>query len=782
MIQKLQRCKETAAFSQMKKNGSNWAQFLKPTRVVCVLAYCLLGFIGISESNAQTNYALNLDGSNQYASVNNSSSLNFGSSTDFTLEAQILLNGSNSSFNGLVSKATSGSNWTGYQIAVYQNNLVGETGDGTSFVGVPQGLQGTTNLNDGNWHHVAMVVSRASKNAKLYVDGNLEASVTNAVIGNDISNSSNLYIGVERDVATFFNGKIDEVRVWNTARTQAQILANRFISVNPSSSGLVSYYNCNAGSGTVLADNSGSNTATLNNGTTWVVSTLVGYTYTVSGNNAFRDIGVNLSGVNTSDISSQVYSFDGSSWSAYSGAMTPGVGYRAQFAGNSSKTVHGTAVSNFVSVPINAGVGTFTFLANPFNGVLNFFFVLEFSDVPLTQGYWYLDPTKLVGGYEGYIYNGVSTGQSNTFAGALTLNGCIQPSQGFFVQNQVSSSGIMEFDRSYNGGASQNVFGTTAPLNRIATGLFKAGNNVDGAVAVFNSKFTNGIDKYDGSKINNQGENITFTLAGKDYCANAWSLPSIADELPMHLYNLQANTAYTVKLDASQFSGNGLDAYLQDNVLNTKTLLTGANNEVSFTTGSNATTDANRYTIVFGASPLPVKAINLTATASNNKVSINWSVAGESNITNYKVERSANATNFEELATVSPTTSHNYSYVDATTPSGAGVYYRIKATDKAGAVSYSNVVKLSTVNRSPLTVAPNPVTGSSFKLGLAVTGKYTVSLVDKLGQTVYTTTINHTSVATMESIALSSKLATGSYTVKAIHESGNVSTTQVIIK
>ena len=159
-----------------------------------------------------------------------------------------------------------------------------------------------------------------------------------------------------------------------------------------------------------------------------------------------------------------------------------------------------------------------------------------------------------------------------------------------------------------------NVFGTQA-LNRIATGLFMNGKNVDGAVAVFNSVFANGLDKNDGAKFSNHGENLAFSVAGKDYCTNAWSLPTATDELPMHLYNLKASTAYTLKLDASQFVGNGLEAYLQDKVTNTKTLLVGASNEVSFTTGTNATAFASRYSIVFGASTLPVKNISLTASA-----------------------------------------------------------------------------------------------------------------------------------------------------------------------
>ena len=763
------------------KTENRGSKISRPNQFLCVLTCFILGFFGsITKCSAQTNYTLNLNGSNQFVDVSDNASLNFGSSTDFTLEAQILLNGSNSSFNGLIAKGGASFPWAGYQIAVYQNVLVGEIGNGSTFVGTPEGLQGTTNLNDGNWHHVAMVVSRSSSNAKLYVDGNLEASVNSSVIANNISNTSDLYIGVERGLSNFFNGKMDEIRIWNTARTQAEIQANKYISINPSSSGLVSYYNCNEGSGTVLTDNKGSNTGTLENGTTWAVSTLVSYTYTASNNTAFRDIGINATSVNTSDISSQVYTYSGGIWSSYSGTMTPGVGYRALFNGNSSKTVYGTSVSNAITPSLNYGEFAFSFVANPYNAVLDIDALFS-STSGLQLGYWYFDPTNIVGGYEGYKFYGSLVGASNTYSNGLTLGRYIQPGQGFFVQNDGSGSSSLEFDPTQIvSGHTTNVFGENL-LNRISAGLFKDGQNLDGAVVVFNSLFTSGYDKYDATKINNQGENLAFTIAGKDFCANAFSLPKETDELPMHLYNLVSNTTYTLKLDASQFVGNGLSAYLQDNLLNAKTLLVGANNEITFSTGTDVSTVANRYSILF-ASSLPVKNILLSATAlANKQVALKWTTVGESNVASYKVERSTDGTTFTTLATISPETSQSYSFLDASVTESAN-YYRIKSTDNTGAFSYSNVQKVSIVNRSLLTVFPNPIIGTSFNLSLANTGKYFVNLIDKLGRTVYATTINHIAVASSENIVLNNKLLSGSYTVKVTDENGKVSNTEIIVK
>jgi len=506
------------------------------------------------------------------------------------------------------------------------------------------------------------------------------------------------------------------------------------------------------------------------------------YTYNFSSNKAFRDLGAVLTNVNTSQFnSSQVYSYDNSTWAAYSGVMTPGKGYRVLVDGTATPTITttGSAVlSGNQSPTLTGGQDEFSFIANPYQVPVDF---TALTTNGIYNGYWYLNPQIFYNGYLEYDYYGTNIGSSNIYSGNAASQ-YVQPGQGFFVCSNTSGTPSLTFTEASKAVShTANVFGVIAPLNRIATGLFKNGSNVDGAVAVFNSQFSNNIAEEDGFKMSNAGENLTFTVAGKDLCANGWNLPNATDELPLHLYNLTANTVYTIKLDASQFNGNGLSAYLQDNVLNTKTLLTGVNNEVSFTTGSNATTDANRYSIVFGAGALPVKSITLSATELTNKeASINWSVAGETNVRSYTIERSLDGNNFTELATVNAGAS-SYSYIDATAE--ANNYYRIKATDNSGAVSYSNVVncKLSIVN-SLLSIAPNPVTGNTFKLALGAVGKYTVSLVDALGKTVYTTTVNHSTIATLESVALTSKLAAGSYILKATDETGKVSTTQVIIK
>jgi hypothetical protein len=65
--------------------------------------------------------------------------------------------------------------------------------------------------------------------------------------------------------ARAFNGQIDEVRIWNIAKPQAEILAGYNRHISPTSNGLVGYWDFNIASGTTAPDQTSSgNTGTFN--------------------------------------------------------------------------------------------------------------------------------------------------------------------------------------------------------------------------------------------------------------------------------------------------------------------------------------------------------------------------------------------------------------------------------------------------------------------------------------------------------------------------------------
>lgn len=84
-----------------------------------------------------------------------------------------------------------------------------------------------TNNFDGNWHHFALIMNR-SGNLSSYIDGNLQNSVQGLAFNN--LSGAYLYLGARGyenantiNYDNHFDGKIDEFRLWNTARKAEQL-------------------------------------------------------------------------------------------------------------------------------------------------------------------------------------------------------------------------------------------------------------------------------------------------------------------------------------------------------------------------------------------------------------------------------------------------------------------------------------------------------------------------------------------------------------------------------
>jgi len=93
------------------------------------------------------------------------------------------------------------------------------------------------------WNHVALVVTSTSLKLVLNGVSYERTGMTNTTV--PFSGSS--FIGQDSATATTLNrtvaGQFDEIRFWNTARTDAELNANKFKSLTGTETGLVAYYN-----------------------------------------------------------------------------------------------------------------------------------------------------------------------------------------------------------------------------------------------------------------------------------------------------------------------------------------------------------------------------------------------------------------------------------------------------------------------------------------------------------------------------------------------------------
>ena len=134
-----------------------------------------------------------------------------------------------------------------------------------------------------NWHHVVLTIG-SDQDGVLYVNGSSALTFSGALNSGGLDMFSiavdyDDYDGTAGNPTQYFDGKIDEVAVWNDELTSAEVTAiynsGNMLNVSSDSGNYASadnlsgYYRFNEGSGTSLQDNSSrSNTGSIT-GATW---------------------------------------------------------------------------------------------------------------------------------------------------------------------------------------------------------------------------------------------------------------------------------------------------------------------------------------------------------------------------------------------------------------------------------------------------------------------------------------------------------------------------------
>jgi len=121
------------------------------------------------------------------------------------------------------------------------------------------------------WYHAAVTINGST--LKMYVNGKLyvTTSLTDAYA---LTGTEVLTLATDYANTTYANIKLDEVRVWSTERTEAEIRANMYKELAGNEAGLLSYYKMSNGAGAALSDNqiAGIYGGVLSGGYTWVAS------------------------------------------------------------------------------------------------------------------------------------------------------------------------------------------------------------------------------------------------------------------------------------------------------------------------------------------------------------------------------------------------------------------------------------------------------------------------------------------------------------------------------
>lgn len=110
----------------------------------------------------------------------------------------------------------------------------------------------------GEWYHIASVVDVINNTVTLYVNGQAELIKVFTPLKN-MKTASPLFIGArnyfgQNKAAENWAGEIDEIRIWNTPRTQQQINENMYSRLIGNESGLVSNWSFNDSTGVSIKD------------------------------------------------------------------------------------------------------------------------------------------------------------------------------------------------------------------------------------------------------------------------------------------------------------------------------------------------------------------------------------------------------------------------------------------------------------------------------------------------------------------------------------------------
>ncbi|MES2431950.1 MAG: GEVED domain-containing protein [Bacteroidota bacterium] len=177
------------------------------------------------------------------------------------------------------------------------------------------------------------------------------------------------------------------------------------------------------------------------------------------------------------------------------------------------------------------------------------------------------------------------------------------------------------------------------------------------------------------------------------------------------------------------------------------------------------------YKIVMKPQPdLPVRLISFAAGQMQDKIALSWTVSNEIDGKYYEIEKSTNGIDFiviNKITTKSYSSFNTYQSLDINPANGSN-YYRLKMTDKSGAIQYSKIITVRVGNKiiANISVRPNPfIDHVDINIDQEKAAPIFINIVDAVGKTIYKNTIAGSAGINLINIDQLSKLSVGLYVI-----------------
>ncbi|WP_161568644.1 LamG domain-containing protein [Pseudoalteromonas phenolica] len=156
----------------------------------------------------------------------------FNPNSSYTIEAWVKVNSLNPEENSNLFTFSEDANSSKAAVRIFSDGRLRVKATNTTY-------KSTKTITVGQWQHYAVSYDQPTQQLSVYLDGELIISEV------DAAKDSNVYFvwGSGNDgISKKLDANIDEVRIWDYAKSQESIAANRYLGASLSNSNLVSYY------------------------------------------------------------------------------------------------------------------------------------------------------------------------------------------------------------------------------------------------------------------------------------------------------------------------------------------------------------------------------------------------------------------------------------------------------------------------------------------------------------------------------------------------------------